>query len=116
MEQITLNFQAGMSATHEWCREFLRDRIPLICLQRGIRQKTIAGDMDLAPSMLTRKLAQSPNDSAHFWLDDLERYIAVTGDTEPVLYLVEKYLAGRDTELLQLKRRIAELEARGPRG
>jgi hypothetical protein len=71
--------------------------------------KAIAADMDYSPSDLTRKLSQSPKDSRRFTLDDLETYIDVTGDTQPVLYLVEKYLASPD-ELETLKRRVAELE------
>lgn len=45
-----------------------------------------------------------------FTLDDLEAFIAVTNDTSPVLYLVEKYLTGPnridalEAELEQLKR------------
>lgn len=113
MEQITLNFKPGLSAGHEWCREFLRDRIPVVCAEHGTRQKAIASDMDLAPSMLTRKLAQAPGDTAHLWLDDFERYLQTTGDTEPVMYLVEKYLTGRESELQRLRLRIAELEQGG---
>jgi len=65
--------------------------------------------MDYSPSHLSRKLAQSENDSMRFSLDDLERFIDVTGDTSPILYLVEKYLTEED-ELSRLKRRVAELE------
>ncbi|MHA7916028.1 hypothetical protein [Alloalcanivorax xenomutans] len=48
--------------------------------------------MDYSPSDLSRKLAQNPDDSRRFTLDDLEKYIEVTRDIQPVLYLVEKYL------------------------
>lgn len=72
------------------------------------QQKVIAADLDMAPSQLARKLAQSPGDSARFTLDDLEAYLRTTGDTAPVLYLVDKYL--RQTDRDELLRRIAELE------
>jgi len=73
--------------------------------------KSIAADLDLSPSHLTRKLAQSPDDSCRFTLDDLERFIATTGDTRPILYLVEKYMSdAKERELDMLRKRIAQLE------
>ena len=68
----------------------------------GVKQSEVARMMGYSPSSLSRKLSQSPDDSQRFTLDDLEKFIAVTGDTSPVLYLVEKYLTEHD--------RIAELE------
>ncbi len=66
--------------------------------------------MDLSPSYLSRKLAQSPNDTMRFTLDDLERYIQCTNDTKPVLYLVEKYLTDTSSKIEDLKRQLAEYE------
>lgn len=74
--------------------------------------KAIAADMDLSPSDLTRKLAQSPKDSRRFTLDDLEHYIQNTKDVEPIKYLIEKYLADtKDEQIAALKKQIAELES-----
>ena len=67
--------------------------------------KWIAAEMDLSPSTLSRKLAESPGDSSRLTVADLERFMEVTGDTSPIAYLVEKFLANRTDE------RIAELEA-----
>lgn len=99
MQQITLNYDAGRAESFETCREFVAHRVH----HQGRPQKAIAADMDYSPSHLSRKCAQSPDDSMRFTLDDLERFIEVTGDTSPVLYLVEKYLTESN--------RIAELEA-----
>lgn len=99
MEQITLNYEAGRVESYPSCREYTASRIH----HQGRPQKAIAADMDYSPSHLSRKCTQSPDDSMRFTLDDLERFIEVTGDTSPVLYLVEKFLVGRD--------RIAALEA-----
>lgn len=99
MEQITINYESGLTDAYPTCREFIAHRVH----HQGVQQKAIAADMDLSPSDLTRKLAQSPNDSRRFGLDDFEKFIDVTGDVSPVLYLVEKYLTSRD--------RVAELEA-----
>ena len=100
MEQVTLNFEAGLTEAYHTCREYIAHRIH----HQGRPQKSIAADRDYSPSHLSRKCAQSPDDSMRMTLDDMERFIEVTGDTSPVLYLVEKYLAGKND-------RIAELEA-----
>lgn len=102
--QLTLNFEAGLVAAYASCREYVGARVHL----QGRPQKAVAADMDLSPSQLTRKLAQSEADSARFTLDDLETFLRVTGDIQPVLYLVEKYLARSAPE--QLRRQIAALE------
>lgn len=70
-----------------------------------------AADMDCSPSDLTRKLSGNPEDHRRFSVEDLERYIQVTGDTQPVYYLVEKYLAGGGSEIEALERRLAQLKA-----
>lgn len=99
MEQITINYEAPLTDAYATCREFVGHRIH----RQGRPQKAIAADMDYSPSHLSRKCTQSPDDSMRFTLDDLERFIEVTGDTSPIVYLAEKYL--KDTD------RIAELEA-----
>ncbi len=105
--QLTLNFEAGVTDAYPTCREFVAARIHQI----GRAQKVVAADMDYSPSHLARKLGQSPADSMRFTLDDLERYIDVTGDTQPVYYLVEKYLASGGDEIDALERRLAQLRA-----
>ena len=103
--QITLKLDAGLADCYDSCREYVAARLH----QLGRPQKVVAADMDYSPSDLTRKLAQSPNDSRRFTLDDLEKYILVTGDTKPVYYLVEKYLSPYD-EKEALLRRLKEIE------
>jgi hypothetical protein len=107
MEQITLNYDAGLVESYPTCREYTASRVH----SQGRAQKSIAADMDYSPSHLTRKFAQSPDDSMRLTVDDLEKFIEVTGDTSPVIYLVEKYLAKTD-ELTRLKARLAELEGK----
>lgn len=53
--------------------------------------KTIAADMDVSPSDLSRKLANNPDDPRRFTLLDLESYVTSTGDIQPVFYLVQKF-------------------------
>lgn len=104
--QLTINFDAGLAENYTTCREYIAARVH----QLGKPQKVVAMDMDLSPSELSRKLAQNPNDTRHFYLDDLETYIEATGDKKPIFYLVEKYLADEDKE--ELKRQIAALQER----
>ncbi|MGH1470132.1 MAG: hypothetical protein ACRBCS_03005 [Cellvibrionaceae bacterium] len=103
--QLALNFDASPFDSYDTCREFIGSRVH----QLGVRQKSIAADMDYSPSDLTRKLAQSPNDSRRFTLDDLEKYVAVTSDKQPIYYLVKKYLTEVDAE--ELKKQIAHLQS-----
>lgn len=99
MEQLTINYDATIVDGYSTCREYVASRVH----QQGRPQKAIAADMDYSPSDLSRKLAQSPDDSRRFTLDDLESFIQATDDTSPVIYLAVKYLTTGD--------RIAELEA-----
>lgn len=109
--QLTLDFEAGLTKSFESCREFVGARVH----QLGRAFKSIAADMDLSPSRFARKLAQV--DTSRFTLDDLETYVRVTGDTKPILYLVEKYLAKTDEAALlaQIEQLQAQLKQKGGR-
>lgn len=107
--QLMLNFDKGAAETYHTCREYIAARVH----QLGKPQKSVAADMDYSPSDLSRKLSQAPDDSRRFTLDDLEKFVQVTGDIKPILYLVEKYLAKADeTALLyqieQLQKQLAD--------
>lgn len=104
--QITLNYDPGLVDAYSTCREYVAARVH----SQGRPQKAVAADMDYSPSQLSRKLAQSPDDSMRFTLDDLERFIEATGDSSPVLYLVEKYLAGNRDRIADLEAEIARLK------
>lgn len=106
-QQLTLNFEAGLSDCYSSCREYAQALIH----QQGRPIKTIAADMDFSPSQLSRKLAQSPGDSARFTLDDLELFMQVTGDTSPIKYLVDKYLANATCKKIEdMERELALLK------
>lgn len=106
MQQITLNFEKGLAECYQSCREY----VAALVHQQGRPQKAIAADMDYSPSDLSRKLSQSPDDSRRFTLDDLEKFIEVTGDAKPVLYLVEKFFAKSD-RIAQLEKELARLKS-----
>lgn len=104
--QLTLNFEAGLSECYSTCRELVQSLVH----QQGVPVKAIAADMDYSPSTLSRKLAQSPNDTQKFNLDDLESFMHVTGEIKPIYYLVEKYLTGHKSEIERLRAELARLE------
>lgn len=105
--QLTLNFDAGLASSFGSCREVVQAMVH----QQGRPVKSIAADMDYSPSTLSRKLAQSPNDTQKFTLDDLENYMTITGDRKPIYFLVERFLVqSGDEQIRQLEQEIARLK------
>jgi len=109
--QLTLNFEPGLVDDFPTLREFIADRMTKQVDQRTGRpkpQKTVAMDMDLAPSTLSRKLAPAEGDTQRFNVDDLELFIQKTGDTSVIEYLASKYLHSDDHRAARL---VAKVEA-----
>lgn len=84
-DQLTLNFEPGLAERYGSLRECIATGV----YQRGL--KRVAIDLDQAPSNLSVQLSEDP--SRNFSVDSLERYIEKTGDTAPVMYLIERFLA-----------------------
>lgn len=109
--QLTLRFDQGYAEAYPSLVAFVGYRIH----HQGKQQKSVAADMDLSPSMLSRKVAvKTPDctDTAALTCADLEAFIETQGDVTPIYYLIEKYLVGPSlSEVDVLKKRIAELEA-----
>lgn len=86
--QLTLSFEPGLIERHPRAMDVVR------AVAYGHRNplKTIAADMDMSQSTLSRKLAQDPDDPRRFSLDDLEAFVVATGDTTVIEYLAAKYL------------------------
>lgn len=104
---VTIDLPPGLVARHETALDCVRQcayshRNPL---------KTIAADMDVSQSDLSRKLAAHPDDPRRFTLDDLERFLEATGDMSPIYYLIAKYLQDNTTRQTQA---LAELAALAP--
>jgi len=100
--QMTLDFTPGLAERHASLLDCVREcaytnRSPL---------KTVAADMDMSQSELSRKLSGNPDDSRRFTLEDLERFIVSTGDVTPIYYLVERFL---EDEALKQQRAMSEL-------
>ena len=75
--------------------------------QRGL--KRIAMDMDVAPGNLSCML----NDESQRKLgtDDLERYMQVSGDLEPIRFLIARYMGDQATAEASTMKRIEGLLA-----
>ena len=71
--------------------------------------KSIAMDMDLSPSTLSRKLSPSDGDTQRFNVDDLELYIQKTGDTACIEYLAAKYLESNEARRLRMLSRAEQM-------
>lgn len=67
----------------------------------------IAGDLDMRPSELSRKLADNPNDNVHFPVERLADLVRATGDLRPVYWLAETFL---ETQEAKEARVIGEIE------
>lgn len=102
--QLTLNFEPTLPEKYRSLRDFLAYRVQV----QSRPAKTIAGDMDMSPSMLSRKLTPGDGDTQRFNVDDLENYISVTKDTTPIEYLASKYL---QSDASRQARAIARVEA-----
>ena len=119
-KQVELNFEPGLT---EQFPEF-RDVIKASVYSCGRAFKSIAADLDMSVSELSRKLSENPNDPVHFPLSRLPDLIAATGDKRPIYLLVETFLEDPDArrkrvldELSNMLPHIAQLisAASGPK-
>ncbi len=91
--QLTLAFEPSLPERFASLRDFLAHRVQV----QPKPAKTIAMDMDMSPSLLSRKLSPSEGDTQRFNVDDMERYFTETGDAPAVIeYLAAKYLHSDD--------------------
>jgi hypothetical protein len=100
--EITLRFQPGPAKWFKNLREYLQDLIR----HNPKDNKLIAADMDIAPSDLSRKLAENPNDSRRLTVGDVETYMETQLDYSPIYFWIEKYLLPRNDDEIraQIKR------------
>lgn len=103
--QLTLNFAPALPEQYRTLRDFLAYRVQV----QQKPAKTIAADMDMSPSTLSRKLTPSDGDTQRFNCDDLEHYIQVTGDTAAIEYLAAKYLCSDESRKARALARVESL-------
>ncbi len=90
--QLTLSFEPGMVERYPTAMDIVRK----IAYGHPSPLKTIAADMDMSQSSLSRKLSQDPDDPRRFSVDDLESFVFATGDVAVIEYLAAKYLQSDD--------------------
>lgn len=106
VSQLTLNLEPTLPDRWPTLRHFIAHRVNL----QSKPAKTIAAEMDIAPSTLSRKLNPSDGDTQRFNVDDLELYLDRTGDAPAIIeYLAAKYMGGGDEA--RKARAIAKVEA-----
>lgn len=103
--QLTLDFEPSLPERWGSLREYVQYRAGL---QRK-PLKSIAADMDISPSVLSRKLGPGEHDTNRFNCDDLERYMATTGDIAPIEYLASKYMQAAGARKAQALSRFEEM-------
>lgn len=104
-KQLTLDFLPGLTELYATALDCVDSRIK----SSGKPLKVIAADMDLSVSELSRKLAHNPNDPRNFSLQDLENYVAASGDTTPILYLAQKYCVDTVTKREQATQALVQM-------
>lgn len=105
MNQLTLNLDPALPERFGSLREYVAHRAHVVAKQ----QKVQAADMDLSPSVLSRKLNPAEGDTQRLSVDDLEAWLASTGDAAAVIeYLSAKFL---DSDEARRTRAIARLES-----
>lgn len=100
--QMTLDFTPGLAERHSSLLDCVRESV----YTQRLPLKTVAAEMDMSQSELSRKLSSNPDDPRRFTVEDLERFIESTGDVTPIYYLVERFL---EDESVKQQRAMAEL-------
>jgi hypothetical protein len=107
--QLTLNFEPALPDRFPTLRKYVAHRVHV----NQKSAKTIAADMDMSPSLLSRKLTAGDHpddkDTQRFNCDDLEEYLKSSGDAPAVIeYLAAKYM---DTPEARKARTLARVES-----
>lgn len=103
---MTLNFEPSLPDRFPTLRAYIAHRTPLLAKSA----KTIAADMDMSPSTLSRKLNPTEGDTQRFNLDDLEAFLDSTGDAPAVIeYLAAKYMDSPDARKARVLSKVEQL-------
>ena len=101
---MTLDFEPTLPERFSSLRSFVAHRAMVVDKPLKVQ----AADMDLSPSMLSRKLNPSEGDTQRFNLDDFEAWLTSTGDAPAIVeYLAAKFL---DCDEARKRRALAQLE------
>lgn len=104
--QMTLNFEPSLPDRFPTLRSYIAHRTPLLAKSA----KSIAADMDMSPSTLSRKLNPADGDTQRFNLDDLESFLDATGDAPAVIeYLAAKYMDSPEARKSRVLSKVEQL-------
>lgn len=88
----------------------LRSYVQFRVQEQRLNAANLAAKMDLSPSVLSRKLNQPEGDTQRLNCDDLEAYIAATGDVASVMaYLAAKFLESPEARQTRAIERVESL-------
>ena len=112
MNQLTLNLEPSTPERFPTLRAFIAYRAATTAKHLKVQ----AADLDMAPSTLSRKLNPAEGDTQRFNVDDLEAWIASTGEASAVIeYLASKFMdsdeARRARAFSQAEQTLAQLAA-----
>lgn len=111
MNQIQIDFKGGLLQQFPAWMDCVRASV----YGCGRQFKSVAADLDMSVSELSRKLADNPADNVNFPVDLLPVLIEATGDKSPILWLVEKFLDSSESRqrraVLGLERLLPELQS-----
>jgi hypothetical protein len=91
-QQLTLNFVPGLTSQYRSLREVAAAAV--YASRKGVAG--VAGDLDMGPTDLTKRLNLEGSEPRPLRVEDLEGIIESTGDCRPIYWLIEKFL--RDPE------------------
>ncbi len=104
LNQLTLNLEPSTPERFPTLRAFVAHRSALTAKHLKVQ----AADLDMAPSTLSRKLNPAEGDTQRFNVDDLEAWIASTGEASAVIeYLASKFM---DSDAARHQRTLASAE------
>lgn len=104
--QLTLDFEPALPEQFPSLRSYVAFRVQ----EQRLNAIKLAGQMDLSPSVLSRKLNQPEGDSQRLNCDDLEAYIKASGDVNSVIaYLAAKYMDDPAAKRARLLNRVEGL-------
>jgi hypothetical protein len=103
--QLALELEPGLVARFPHWEDVLAASV--YASRKGLNG--VAGDLDMSPSELTRRLNRNSDDSRPLRAHDAIRIVESTGDLRPVYWLVERFLQSDSTRREQAISQIATL-------
>lgn len=109
--QYTLDFEAGLTERFKTWESVLAAAV--YGSRKGLNN--VAGDLDMSPSEMTRRLNPDADDARPLRTHDAVRIIRSTEDMRPVYWLIETFLrdpeAARQEAIAQLPELLARANA-----